>query len=138
MTQEDKSLLLQDLCARLPYGVKIHHGIPTLLISIKSDRDGMKIITEGSYGEHIFDIEDMKPCLRPMSSITEEEKKEAHRLFTVLYDRNDVICGIQINSFVQLGTVTEWLNAHHFDYRGLIEKGLALKALEGMYNLKDE
>ena len=65
--------------------------------------------------------------------MTKEEKKEVHRLFTVLYDRNDVICGIQINSFDQLDKAIEWLNKHHFDWRGLIEKGLALEAPEGMY-----
>jgi len=140
MAQEEKSLLLQDLCARVYYGVLFmayddEINEPVELLSINPKRDKPLEIDDG-YDENsstYCSLEDVKPYLRSLSSITEEEKKEAHRLFTVLYDRNDAICGIQINSFVQLDKVIEWLNKHHFDYRGLIPKGLALEALEGMY-----
>lgn len=126
MSQEDKELLLKDLCARLPYKVECK--------AILNNGGSYPCVLDiGTFNWHISGDHVLKPYLRPMSSITEEEKKEAHRLFTVLYDRNDVICGIQINSFVQLDKVTEWLNKHHFDYRGLIERDLALEASEGMY-----
>lgn len=62
----------------------------------------------------------IRPYLRAMSSMTEEEKEEYQAFFN--YD------GVEYPE-----EYIDWLNAHHFDYRGLIEKGLALKAPEGMY-----
>ena len=120
MTQEEKQLLLKDLCARLPYDVKVqlldgNHigGITTL---------NEPILTEiRRYNQAYF------PYLRPMSSMTEEEKKEYDQLrydpWHSHYDEN--ICS----------KVLDWLNTHHFDYRGLIEMGLAIEAPEGMYNV---
>ena len=102
MTQEEKDLLLKDLCARLPYGVKVTNGIHTITLTPCSDTS---IIIKN---EHIL------PYLRPMSSMSEEERRYLQKL-PFPYD------------FV------DWLNAHHFDYRGLIPKGLALEAPEGMY-----
>ena len=67
------------------------------------------------------DIE-LKPYLRPMSSMTEEEEKEFQEIKLSYHFDED--------SYILL----DWLNAHHFDYRGLIEKGLALEAKEGMYH----
>ena len=131
MTQEDKELLLKDLCGRLPYGVKVKYAIPTLLVSVKkptllvsvrNDSDGIKVITEDTYIEYIYNIEDIKPYLRPMSSMTEEEYKESCCVneCTHLDDGSEVPCMAYI----------DWLNAHHFDYRGLIEKGLAIAVTE--------
>ena len=120
MTYEDKELLLKDLCGRLPYAVKVKYAIPILLVSVRNDRDGIKVITEGTYGEHIYNIEDIKPYLRPLSSMTEEEKIDYQAFFN--YD------GVEYPE-----EYIDWLNAHHFDYRDLIEKGLALEAPEGMY-----
>ena len=92
MTDEEKHLLLKDLCARLPYGVNIS--------SLKRD-----------YFDDIdTDEQVVKPYLRPMSSMTEEEKKECLKI-----------------TFVE---ATDWLNVHHFDYRGLIPMGLAIDATE--------
>lgn len=121
MTQEHKQLLLKDLCARLAYGVKVHSdGIPHEQILIG----------------YIPDIEhyNIKPYLRPMSSMTEEEKEELYHYYCEEIADNlntpnltwDLRCCIS-NSFG-----TDWLNAHHFDYRGLIDKGLALEAPKGM------
>ena len=118
MTQEEKQLLIKDLCARLPYGV---------MIEITSDGGG---ILEVSYdmrldAELLTDLlhseDDFKPYLRPMSSMTEEETKEYAEIWA---NREPYMPG---------GTV-DFFNAHHLDYRGLIPIGLALKASEGMYN----
>ena len=132
MTQEDKQLLLKDLCARLPYGVKVSSpdkkicsiwSIPT--ISIVS-------VINGS-GQSSHPIEDIKPYLRPMSSMTEEEKMEVNKL-GVCYDgafHNDIYdIGI---SMEEAFTAISWFLERHFDINYLIEKGLALKAPEGMY-----
>lgn len=131
MTQEEKELLLIDLCARLPYGVKCYEAeVGYAFDIIGTTSNNKEFVFSDGYERN---LEQIKPYLRSLSSMTDEEKKEANRLFTVLYDRNDVMCGIQINSFVQLDKVIEWLNKRYFDWRGLIPKGLAIEAPEGMY-----
>ena len=116
MTQEHKELLLKDLCARLPY--KVYAQIPdeygghtSAIESI--DIDGFVKDFEGSLTE----IENIKPYLLPLSSMTDGEK--------LMYE------GLMIgtdNNISYILDVIDWLNAHHFDYRGLIEKGLAIDA----------
>ena len=133
MVKEDKCILLQDLTARLPYGVildysfiegkqRIHTKIPLTYRNI-----GMVALDEWHTNEEIF-----KPYLRPMSSMTEEEY-EQYRKFSYYgaagYRNNDYKEMVATPSFEKM----DFLNAHHFDYRGLIEKGLALEAPEGMY-----
>ena len=113
MTQEDKELLLKDLCARLPYGV---------IIQIK---DWTVLDAELKIGHinrlQISDVE-LKPYLFPMSSMTEEQK--------VIYGDlcYSIIQSLAKNMQSELNELINWLNAHHFDYRGLIEKGLAIDA----------
>ena len=104
MTQEEKELLLRDLCARLPYGVKVKSSRRREPVTLSLD-----VMTDFHLGCSV------KPYLRPMTSMTEEESEEFSNMEIVGYSNYD------------------WLNAHHFDYRGLIEKGLALEAPEEMY-----
>lgn len=111
MTQEDKGLLLKDLYARLPYGFIVHRYSDNADIRIDS------IITFGHFLEY-SEGENFKPYLRPMSSMTEDEKdfwKTTHKHHCKDWE------------------YTDWLLKHHFDFRGLIEKGLALEAPTGMY-----
>ena len=131
MTQEEKQLLLIDLCARLPYGVIVdykenefespHWRITTIYPDTFDGWIGYdKRVGAGSEsGSRPFKIGKVKPYLRPMSSMTEEEKEEYDKTFDWDYS-------IQ-------GTPFDWLNAHHFDYHGLIPMGLALEAPEDMY-----
>jgi len=129
MTQEDKQLLLKDLCARLPYGVKYCRDSwnyewdqEMSVVEVLEDID-----KEGYINYHkVYKVDDIKPYLRPMSSMTEEEDKEFAQLQTDFYT-DGVLYPIAATN------MTDWLNEHHFDYRGLIEKGLALEAPEGMY-----
>lgn len=125
MTQEEKELLLKDLCARLPYGVKFGIGSAKLGQYDLTDIDAKK--EKVRYGNGLYaDLERCKPFLRSMSSMTVEENKEYYKtLRAESYGRGYVYVE-SVNSY-------DWLNKHHFDYRGLIEKGLALEALEGMY-----
>lgn len=122
MTQEDKKLLLKDLTARLLYGVKVclYKKETCILMGIDGNEVYLNVDSDSFY------VENIKPYLRPMSSMTEDEKKE----FSLLGVGIHLFKGPLIPSYDTL----DWLNAHHFDYRGLIEKGLALEALEGMYN----
>ena len=114
MKQKDKELLLKDLYARVPYHTFVSYkgGNVDLTQYIRSVK-----------------LEDCVPYLRPMSSMTEEEKESpqySNYLFSFLVRGIDV----QLLNYVD---IIDWLNAHHFDYRGLIEKGLAYEAPEGMY-----
>lgn len=122
MTQEEKELLLKDLCARLCYGVKFGIGLGKLgkydLVEINTKK-GKVLFGHGLY----TDLETCRPYLRPMSSMTEEEKE----------DYNSKFEGRDFSWEIYYGS-TDWLNAHHFDYRDLIKKGLALEAPEDMYN----
>ena len=132
MTQEDKDLLLKDLCARLPYGVcflayKVRYGGTDVTIFDKEKMMGIVEDTIISQSES-FSIEKVRPYLRPMSSMTEEEYKEYSKLWDL---QNEFPTDADIRFKTD---VFDWLNAHHFDYRRLIEKGLAIEAPEGMYN----
>lgn len=149
MAQENKQLLLTDLCARLPYGVCVH-------IRYKEGEPCYGKLTPRDIQWFIdSSIEVIKPYLRPMSSMTEEEKEELKSKCIHTETEEDwegVRCdvwGIQIldkydtrrwdnpiwPSTINMDAI-DWLNAHHFDYRGLIDKGLAIEAPEGMYDLK--
>lgn len=121
MTQKEKQLLIKDLCARLPYGFTVHRHSDNCNITFgPNELDEFAHFLEYSEGE------EFKPYLRPMSSMTEEEYKEL---------QDSYWCGSGVNQYTESGCI-DWLNAHHFDYRGLIEKGLALEALEGMYEIE--
>lgn len=141
MTQEDKKLLFKDLCARLHYGVKIKTSNGDgILCSIDYIPDGayLGVSINGAVKEY-FEYQDTRPYLRPMSSMTEEERIEFTKLFYKWHDDElfDYIEeGAEFSIWKHKGispVVFDWLNAHHFDYRGFIPMGLALEAPEGMY-----
>lgn len=116
MTQEDETLLMKDLCGRIPYDT---------VVNVKQYRDAYLAsvnwwgeIGVKDYTTTLYPLEDVKPYLRPMSSMTEDEERELEE--TLQYTQ------YTLESY-------DWLNQHHFDYRGLIEKGLALEASEQTY-----
>lgn len=126
MTQKEKDLLLKDLSGRLFYGVKY---------TIYNDKTGntaetlldIRTSIEDEIEIDLHSIEDVKPYLRPMSSMTEEEEFSYNKTqweYQAEYCAPEYFDGLE--SY-------DWLNEHHFDFRNLIEKGLALEAPEGMY-----
>ena len=137
MTKEDKELLLRDLCARLPHGVKVKtwYDKPLITDVYSVNRYTFVVCISDKDEDAKVYLDNVKPYLRPMSSMTEEEVEEYETLVGrdenvaeyIFVDRHesdqDCLCGY-----------VDWLNSHHFDYRGLIEKGLALESPEGMYN----
>ena len=135
MTQEEKELLLKVLCAILPY--KLHCRVFRLNGDIKENDDilygviGDNVVTLKSDKDECLMYYQIKPYLRSMSSMTKEEK-------AIYSNYKIVVRGLGIVFEYNLDFVTEWLLKHHFDYRGLIEKGLAIEAPEGMYNTKTE
>ena len=130
MTREDKELLLKDLCARLPYGVKMNHiadneHSPKTLIGVAKDM----ITLEGLGGYECVDVEDYKPYLFPLSSITIEQEKELSKLGVSYgeYALHDDIRGLGI--YVDEAYIFfEFCYKHHIDFLGLIEKDLAIDA----------
>jgi len=114
---KNKELLFNDLCARLPYGV---------IVKYKSrEKEGNVKMTHGNIG-YVAELgngwwKECKPYLRTLSSMTEEEYREWHYLY-LPYPRE--------NEATEAQRRIDWLNKYHFDYRGLIEKGLAIEVTE--------
>ena len=120
MTQEEKELLMEDLCARLPYGVQVE--IQGFHSGVLRGIDNGTVSTDKGIN---YLLRYVKPYLRPLSSMTEEERKE----------QLDYVCGMTFPPdptddrgvpFKWMQHWLDWLNSHHFDYRGLIGKGLAI------------
>ena len=148
MKQEDKILLVKDLCSRLPYGVRVCHmtsefsgvlhNISVLhMYEGNSDSDKYDIIVDyvadiDFFGDgYPYEVEEFKPYLFPLSSISSEQLKEVSEILgkevevlnnylnIVDYTRNTF-------SYLELDALFDWFNKNHFDYRNLIEKGLAI------------
>ena len=147
MTQENKQLLLIDLCGRLPYGVKVAieytKGKYTRIYDLREIdndvtsevRQRVTIWNYGFYSSVVsYPLIECRPYLRTMSSMTEEEYKSVSWegcSHTYNYSSESGFRFIEIKTFTL--NILNWLNAHHFDYRNLIPRGLALKASENMY-----
>lgn len=123
MTQEEKKLLYKDLSARQSYR-------PFVCFAGKVTMPFLDVIASTESNELMsingLSLEDVKPYLRPMSSMTEEETKEFAMLQTDFYSDGWLYPIAAVN-------MVDWLIAHHFDFRGLIPMGLALEAPADMY-----
>lgn len=117
MTQKHKELLLKDLCARLPYGIKFlreswnyewDQELSVIEVLEDIDKDGYINRTK------VYNVEDIKPYLFPLSSMTEEQQLDLTKF---------VANGINGKNILY-----DWYNKNHFDYRGLIPMGLAIDA----------
>lgn len=150
MNKEEKDLLLKDLCARLPYGVKIKvrgNNIRTVRMvdMVEEIVHFVELDSISPFGVHIecpttFQ-QVVKPYLRPMSSMTKEEKEELKKLcgedlseFAGFIKNGHGLSHDGLYMFDKLRQL-EFCLSHHLDFRGMIEKGLALEAPEDMYNL---
>lgn len=137
MTPEDKKLLLKDLCARLPYGVKVkvlnedvwlYNGEEGFIVGKESINDDRFVIQCNNYS-YVLSYDDFKPYLLPLSSMTEEQKTEYNSLRcsvpTYHYEYGDIVEDIEL---CDNWRSIEYLIANYFDFRGLIPKGLAVDA----------
>lgn len=130
MTQEQKDLLLKDLCGRLTYGVKVKFGDsePALLTVIEHDEFGWQIGSEDEFGGMITIIDNVKPYLFPLSSMTEEQKKYINGRWGVNENFDFEIDPNWGKFVVELDDTIDfinWLLKNHFDIYGLIPFGLA-------------
>lgn len=123
MVQEDKALLLKDLCARLPYGIKCEYD--------NLRYGGVFKVTDIEYNGYISGVIDnkrcwtvfypleLKPYLFPLSSMTEEQSKVYHELIKGMFGTS---------ALINFEVLTDFFNSNHLDYRGLIKMGLAIDA----------
>ncbi len=129
MEKKDKDLLLKDLCARLPYGLKVAcnknvYTVKGLDLIVTDEGDWEYAVT--AKGIAPIEIDFIKPYLFPLSSMTEEQKKEynywKHEIPVCRYEYGDVVEEIELWDSPES---VEYLIENHFDYRGLIPMGLA-------------
>lgn len=150
MTQEEKQVLIKDLCARQPYGVIVNFTLGDIsfnerVSSVFVDECSVQVCVKQGFlkcpldGDSEIKLSQVKPYLRPMSSMTEEEEEEYDEMFS---NARRIHCNCVYYDTVQEDDIPDfidWLNEHYFDYRKtpdgktLIESGLALEAKEGMY-----
>lgn len=117
MTQEQKELLIKDLCARLPYGVKLSYGCNHIHILKAIHKSGLIVIDDTITNiTTTTDVENIMPYLFPLSSMTDEQYKTYWEL-----EHSGNMEHLSLPAL-------DWLNENNFDYRGLIEKGLAIDA----------
>ena len=127
MTQENKELLIKDLCARLPYDVKVFYDNKVYSIDyVSCTYEEIKLDILDNY---TISISEVKPYLFPLSSMTEEQYNEFFSYYhniemAEVKSSGDYLKAAYISDDAKYG----WLNKNHFDYRGLIERGLAIDA----------
>lgn len=128
MTQEQKELLLKDLTARLPYGVKCAEVYPDgnkfenewdIIKISKYVEDGIHISNCKTIYGYCSSIENIKPYLIPLSSMTEEQKEEHKDLLDNQYS---------FDANGNIFTLQDFYCKYHLDFRGLISMGLAIDA----------
>lgn len=146
MEIKDKALLLTDLCARLPYGVEFEsYGISGNAHRLYDIGYGGDIMNEPIVN-HAYGLAEIKPYLRKLSSITDDELKELNGKYHYIgyffkqnppFDYGPMVQHADLGSILMsdFSEIYDWLVARHFDCHRLIEKGLALEAPEGMYDL---
>ena len=132
MTFEEKTLLIEDLCSRLPYGVwvedihtNIRQKLSNIVVHPLYDGNNIKdyICSVKMFDDHYVDIEYIRPFLYPMDMLTEEQRNMLEDM-DLCCQQTDISGERQI--FIDLNIEKKrWLDLHMFDYRGLIPRGLA-------------
>lgn len=132
MKDKQKEFLLADISARLPYGVKCAEIYPDgnkfenvwdIIRVSKYVEDGIHISNCKTIYGYCSQIQNIKPYLFPMSSMTEEQEKELEEIdpefYSVIRENGNICISMDVRGY-------DWLNKNNFDYRGLIPKGLAI------------
>lgn len=137
MTNEEKQLLLKDICGRLQYyKLQVQYNDKDWLV-IGYAHERVELLSNTSILGPCPLIKDIKPYLRPMSSMTEEEQKVVNKL---IYNKDGILrpssTPIWVINETDIDEYVDFCNSHFIDWRGLIPKGLALEAPEGMYKTK--
>lgn len=126
MKQEDKDLLIKDLCARLPYGVKgLYYSTVMSLHMVDPFDNYHPLYCVTKSGSEYIGIDEFKPYLFPMTSMTEEQRNEYHEL---IHELNIKAIEGEISNADCSVVEVDWLSKNYLDYRGLIPKDLAKDA----------
>lgn len=151
MTKEDKEILFKTLCMLLPYNVKCE--VNDRGVKVIGTLNGYTPLTDGSklFGlsnkeydapdkywqpKAQFPVEEIKPCLRKLSNMTDEEKEEIEEHYGFHICVNEINIWYHTEGYWDEDDqcsskdylkLIDWLNEHHFDYNGLIDKGLAIE-----------
>jgi hypothetical protein len=137
MTKEDKDLLLRDLCARLPYGVKVICETEKSIFEVEAITSYRCVCPKDKNYLHNIDDDEIKPYLFPLSSMNEEQKYDFYcRFIENDCDFNDFkefyldnsMWHKLLTSLDDIEAIIDWFNKNHFDYRGFIPMGLAIDA----------
>ena len=136
MKQENKELLLRDLCARLPYGVKVKLGDNPNIFDLEYRIKFAVMYGDSDKLEDILDIINIKPYLFPLSSLTEEQRNnicdlllDTQKKFSPYGEINTKGCdNLFISSVKQSNALINYCLTNHLDINGLIEEGLAIDA----------
>jgi hypothetical protein len=150
LSTKEKELLVKDLCAKAPYGVKVQYNNEIYSIDYISPLyEEVKLDIPDNYTVEVFEI---RPYLRPLSSMTEEEILKLYKIaYTTYYSdslyykneewvsfrdsiRNNTLCFESSIWLSNISKIIDYINANKFDYRGLISMGLALEAPKDMYS----
>ena len=123
MTKEDKELLLKDLCGRLPYKIRCSYYDICLSAHCNGEIYGIENKEYAIVDGKCIAIKFIKPYLFPLSSMTEEQYNQLYIDSRVKNDSVDILDALANDM-----DAIDWLNKNHFDYRGLIDKGLAIDA----------
>ena len=128
MNKEEKDLLLKDLSARLPFGVKLQLNNTSTIITLEDIdyEDGECTIWSKGWD---YSLEVVRPYLRPMSSMTEEEKEEVRCFIQVVTDEN-YGDWFSPSAWQSMTEFNDYCNSHHLDQRGIIERGMAIAVTE--------
>ena len=143
MTQEERQLLFIDICGRLPYGIKANCCSRETVDIIAANPDYETLYVRSysnNYPTHWDKIDCYTPYLRPMTSMTEEEKIQYRELCDEDMRQLSYVQTVHpgLKDKTSCHRSIDWLNKKMFDYRCLIEKGLVLEAPEDMYNIKEK
>ena len=137
MTQEEKEILFKDICCRQPYGVMVNFTLGDIsfderVSSVFSDGCGVQVCAKNGFltcpleGDRDIELSQVKPYLRPMESMTDEENL---RLDDLEFD----MAHLKFTTYFHECAIMDYLYSRHIDVRGLIPMGLALEAPKGMY-----
>lgn len=136
MTQEEEDILLKDLSTRLPYGVKVQLSTNEVGILHQIAKGTCTIFIKNRITPPDFfdvSINDIKPYLFPLSSITKDQMIELSNISNAIYiypSDAEIVVSRARENLLQFVPVFDWLNKNHFDYRGLISEGLAIDATD--------
>lgn len=140
MTQNEKDLLLQDICSRLPYGVMAKFGDsnPSKITNITQDidSDSWFVESEGEFDGMMCEINNVKPYLFPLSSMSEDQKYEFYLRFIenncdfdyFKFYLDNGKWNKLLTSLDDIEAIIDWFHKNHIDWRGLIPMGLAIDA----------